>query len=288
MFPDMFEIFNQDKEEQSESSSPSVPISNENFFSISIGGSILVEDKPNVTKIAKFSESINRLSAEGHKFALVVGGGKACRNYQAAAKSLGANNYFLDNLGIMVTRINATLLTQSVDKAYPRVLTNVSSVKRIIETGKIPVLGGAMPGFTTDAVAALVAEQMSGMFINLSNVDGVYSSDPKRSKNAKFYSELSYERLISIIQMAETKPGQNVVLDLPASLVLKRSMIKALFLNGNDLENFEAAVRGQEFKGTIVSEEISESQAKTTGRRIPRKRHVIEEDEEINPDEIEF
>ena len=145
-----------------------------------------------------------------------------------------------------------------------------------------------MPGFTTDAVAALVAEQMSGMFINLSNVDGVYSSDPKRSKNAKFYSELSYERLISIIQMAETKPGQNVVLDLPASLVLKRSMIKALFLNGNDLENFEAAVRGQEFKGTIVSEEISESQAKTTGRRIPRKRHVIEEDEEINPDEIEF
>lgn len=299
MFPDMFEIFNQDGQKDEQGSDNSSPRSinstgrfvPDRFFSVSIGGSILIDEKPNVTKIAKFSESINRLAAEGYNFALVVGGGRACRNYQAAAKALGANNYFLDELGIMVTRINATLLTQSIDNAYPRVLTNVSFVKRVLDIGKIPILGGQIPGFTTDAVAALIAEQMQGNFINLSNVDGVYSSDPNKSSNAKFYPEMSYERLISIIQVVESKPGQNVVLDLPAALVLKRSKIPALFVNGNDLENFEAAVRGQEFRGTVVNDEISEGEAKTTGRIVPRKKHKIEEEDDYrgpDPSEIKF
>ncbi len=299
MFPDMFEIFNQGEQRDEQGSDDPSPSSinsagrfvPDRFFSVSVGGSILIGDKPNVTKIAKFSESINRLSAEGYNFALVLGGGKICRSYQAAAKALGANNYFLDELGIMVTRINATLLTQSVDNAYPRVLTNVSFVKRVLDIGKIPILGGQIPGFTTDAVAALIAEQMQGNFINLSNVDGVYSSDPKKSRSAKFYPELSYERLISIIQVVESKPGQNLVLDLPAALVLKRSRIPSLFVNGNDLENFEAAVRGQEFRGTVVNEEISEGEAKTTGKIVPRRRHELEEEEEYkdpDPDEIKF
>ena len=289
---DMFEMFNQDNEEkpQESSSSPTSPYSTGGFFSISVGGSVLIEDKPNVTKIAKFSESINRLCREGYKFALVLGGGRVCRNYQAAAKSLGASNYFLDEIGINVTRVNASLLTQTVDDAFPTVLTTVADAIAVIEQGRIPVMGGLSPGSTTDLVASLIAEAMNGTFINLSNVDGIYSSDPKRTKHAKFYPELSYERLLSIIQMAESKPGQNVVLDMPAVLVLKRSQIKSLFLDGNDLSNFEAAVRGSDFNGTIVTEEISESEAKITGKRIPRKKSkVIEDgDEEINPDDIGF
>ncbi|MAG22215.1 MAG: UMP kinase [Candidatus Diapherotrites archaeon] len=282
---DMFDMFNEEKkDEQSEEVSSPVPTATYsptgNFFSISIGGSVLISEKPDVAKIAKFSESINNLAREGYKFALVVGGGKACRNYQAAAKALGANNSFLDEIGIKVTRVNASLLTQTIDSAYPTVLTNVSRVPEIVEGGKIPILGGLLPGITTDAVATLVAEKMNGTFINLSNVDGVYSADPKRSKTAKFYPELSYERLISIIQVAETKPGQNVVLDLPASLILKRSKIKGIFLNGDDLTNFESAVRGGEFHGTLVTEEISEAEATTTGKRIPRKKVEIYEGEE--------
>ncbi len=295
---DMFEMFNQDeqKEEQSESSVQGssyepTQASDGRFFSISVGGSVLIGEKPDVAKIAKFSESINKLALEGYKFALVVGGGKACRRYQAAAKSLGANNFFLDSIGIEVTRVNASLLTQTIENAAPQVITNVPEAKKIIDSGKIPISGGMMPGFTTDAVAALIAEMMNGTFINLSNVDGVYSADPKKSPSAKFYPQLSYERLVSIIQVAETKPGQNVVLDLPASLILKRSKINAWFLHGDNLENFENAVRGLEFKGTVVSEEISEQEANTTGRRVPRKRHKIEEEEEYEPPkphEIDF
>jgi uridylate kinase len=286
MFPDMFEIFNQDKEKE-ESKSFSAPVAN--FFSVSIGGSVLVDEKPNVAKIAKFSESINNLLRENHKFALVVGGGKTCRNYQAAAKALGANNFFLDEIGIKVTRINASLLTQTIENAFPKVLTDVAGVHEIVEQGKTPIFGGLLPGITTDAVAALIAERMQGTFINLSNVDGVYSADPSKSRSAKFYPELSYERLISIIQMAETRPGQNVVVDMPAALILKRSKIRALFMGGDDLENFESAVRGGEFRGTVVSEEISESEAKPTGKRIPRKRKTeLEEEGPIDPDEIDF
>ena len=304
MFPDMFEIFNEDntKEDAGESSHPTSsssfvptgisPVDSNRFFSISIGGSVLIDEKPNVAKIAKFSESINRLQREGYMFAIVVGGGKSCRNYQAAAKVLGANNFFLDSIGIDVTRINASLLTQAVENSFPSVITNIYEIKSIIESGRIPICGGMMPGFTTDAVATLIAEQMQGTFINLSNVDGVYSSDPKKSAHAKFYPEMGYERLISIIQMAEAKPGQNVILDMPASLILKRSKLKALFLNGNNLDNFEAAVRGLEFHGTVVSEMVSEQEAKTTGKRIPRKRHKIEAEEDDyedpDPSEIRF
>jgi len=292
MFPDMFDIFNQDEEKKDASSeeepSSYSPVSG-SFFSVSVGGSVFIGEKPDAAKIAKFGETINKLYSQGYKFALVVGGGKSCRNYQAAAKALGANNFFLDEIGINMTRVNASLLTQSIDNAFPNVLTDFSMLPEIVEQGKIPVFGGMFPGITTDAVAALVAERMGGTFINLSNVDGVYSADPKKSRSAKFYPELSYERLLSILQLAESRPGQNVVLDIPAALILKRSQIKALFLDGNDLANFESAVSGLEFKGTVVTEEISEQESKTTGKRIPRKKAVIEEDyEEPDPDEIDM
>ena len=298
MYPSMFEMFNEG--EQKSGPTEISPLSHSpagNFFSISIGGSILIDDKPDVDRIAKFSETINRLQQEGYKFALVVGGGKTCRNYQAAAKALGANNYFLDEIGIKVTRINASLLTQTIDNAFQEVLTDVSRVADILSQGKVPIFGGLLPGITTDAVAALIAERMQGTFINLSNVDGIYSSDPRKSAGAKFYPELSYERLVGIIQLAEAKPGQNVVLDLPAALILKRSVIRALFLNGDDLENFESAVRGGSFNGTVVCEGTleEEPEAKTTRRRVAKRRksRVKEEieDEEYTPpepDEIDF
>jgi uridylate kinase len=281
----MFEIFNQEQDKEPAKAPPQPT----KLCSVSIGGSVLIEEKPNAAKIAKFAASINKLSGEGYKFVLVLGGGKVCRNYQATAKSMGGSNYFLDEIGIMVSRLNATLLTNVIDNAFPTVLTSIPDAMAVLGQGKTPILGGLLPGITTDAVAALAAEAMQGSFINLSNVDGVYSSDPRKSSHAKFYPELSYDRLISIIQLAEAKPGQNIVLDLTAALILKRSKIRAVFLNGADLENFEAAVRGGEFKGTVVSEETMEGGAGATGKRAPRGETSRGDDySPPKPDEIDF
>ncbi|MFH1587322.1 MAG: UMP kinase [Candidatus Diapherotrites archaeon] len=223
-------------------------------YVISVGGSILIDQKPDYLMIAKFAESINKLSDEGYRIVLVVGGGKVCRNYVAAAKSLGANNFQLDELGITITRANASLLLPVINNAHKAVLTEVNQARPVLDVGKIPVFGGLHPGITTDAVAALLAEALDGIFINLTNVDGVYSMDPKKHPHAKFYDEIAYNELISLMKLGESKPAQNLVLDLPCCLILKRSKLKGMVMNGTDLDNFEAAIRGGEFKGTVIGD----------------------------------
>ena len=261
----MFEIF-QELEKQAEagqdSSDSTAPNDGSGVLVLSVGGSLFFDEKPLSTQIAKFCESILRLHSEGHRFALVVGGGKVARSFVSAAKSFGATNYSQDELGIMITRANAFVVIQALEKAHARVLTDPTQAFEVLAAGEIPVFGGLWPSFTTDAVAALVAEAVDGVFVNLTDVDGVYSSDPKRSSNAKFYPEISYEKLLSMVKLSASKPGQNMVLDLPCVNILRRSQIKGIVLNGNDLQNFEAMVRGQDFKGTLVQNSSAE---KSTG-----------------------
>ncbi|AJF60776.1 MAG: UMP kinase [Candidatus Diapherotrites archaeon] len=228
--------------------------SGETIYAVSVGGSLLIEQKPSSSQIAKLAEKISSLHREGYKFALVVGGGKVARNYAASAKALGANNFVQDELGIMITRANALLLVQALEAAHEEVLTDVKKAKHVLEQGKIPVFGGLMPSFTTDAVAALVAEELGGVFVNLTNVDGIYSLDPNKSPRAKFFETLSYDKLLSLMKLSESKPAQNIVLDLPCCLILKRSRIKGIVMNGFELENFEAMLKGQDFRGTVIEE----------------------------------
>lgn len=251
MFESLFENYEKSGRNQAASS-------NENIFVVSIGGSVLLNEGINSETISKFAASISSLHREGFKFALVVGGGEICREYVLCAEELGANNFFLDELAIKITRANASLLIAALkEEAYPEVLADIGVARGIIDSGKIVVYGGIIPGATTDFVAALLAESLGAKFINLSNVDGIYTSDPKKNKRAKMYPAIDYDKLMGVIASAESKPGQNLVIDLPACNILRRSRIKALFLNGQNLENFESAVRGQSFTGTIVSEEPS-------------------------------
>ena len=231
------------------------PGDSSHVFVLSIGGSLFCPSaKPDPVKISKIAESINRLQGEGFKFAIVVGGGKAARHFVAAAKANGANNFEQDEIGIAVTRANAALFIPLIQNAYPKVLVDAKDAKLVLSQAKVPVFGGLIPSFTTDAVGCLIAESLNATFVNLSDVDGIYNANPKEHENAKLYTRLDYESLVSLLRVAQSKPGQNLVMDLPAALILKRSKLNAIFLNGNDLDNFEAAIKGHEFKGTTVSE----------------------------------
>ena len=73
---------------------------------------------------------------------------------------------------------------------------------------------------------------------------------------------MSHEKLLAVIMRSageSAEPGQNVVLDIPCALLLKRSKIRTFVLNAEDTANLEAAVRGQEFKGTIVESADAEN-----------------------------
>ncbi len=263
---DMFEMYNRDSSGPDSEDSPSPPPSEGpsyggygcpspgQIFVVSAGGSIFFGRKPDTAAMAKFSETIRRLASRGNRFVIVAGGGQTARNYVAAGKTLGANNYSLDKLGILATRLNASLLIESLERAHPQVFTSIEDAPAALDSGKVAIFGGLMPSFTTDAVAALIAESLNANFINLSDVDGVYSADPKKNPRATFYPALSYDRLISLMKFAKSKPGQKVVLDLPCCLILRRSNIKAMIMNGHELDNFERAVNGEEFKGTTVED----------------------------------
>jgi len=255
----MFDMFNQ--EESSQETQESDYESNSNVptgdtFVISIGGSLLVKAKPDAEKIMQIAEAISSLHSSGKRVVIVVGGGKIARNYVEVMADV--NNFEKDLMGIKLTHANAFLLASQISEAHKEVLTEIPKAKELLDVGKIPVYGGLMPFFTTDAVAALLAEFLGATFVNLTNVDGIYNEDPKDYPDAKRYDEISYISLIDLISSSGSEPGQNVVLDLACCMILKRSNIPAVVLDGNDIENFKNYVNGYSFTGTAIKEVASE------------------------------
>lgn len=217
-----------------------------------MGGSILIGEQPRVDVIKAVGKKLEALHQEGHRLVLVCGGGVVVRHYVNAMRELGANNFEMDIVGINLTRVNAQLLIQAIPSAHVDVLTAVRDAQSVLDTGKIPIFGGLMPGFTTDSVGALIAEYLGAEFVNLTNIDGIYDSDPKKNPDAKRYETISYADLVQMISKGVSQPGQNVVLDLVCCMILQRSRIPAVVLDGKDLENLEAFVKGKPFKGTKV------------------------------------
>jgi len=256
-----------DYSSQSTSSySPSNYSQNSNYstqkrtFVLSVGGSVFFNEKLRAPEIAKFCEIINELKREGFEFVIVVGGGRVARVYQAGAKALGANNFDLDEVAIQITRANAMLFTHIIENSWKEVLTDPKQAENVLLLGKTPVFGGTTPGQTTDAVGAIIAEMMNAEFINLSNVDGIYSADPNKEPNAKMYKELSHVRMLSLLKAEASKPGGHSFLDAHAANIINRSKVRSYFVSGTDLENFKSCVRGMEFKGTIVRTESTNSE----------------------------
>ena len=227
--------------------------STQRTFVLSVGGSVFFNEKLRAPEIAKFCEVINELKREGYSFVLVIGGGRVARVYQAGAKALGANNFELDEVGIAITRANAILFTHIIENSWKSVLVEPKEAENVLLLGKTPIYGGTTPGQTTDAVGAIIAELLKADFINLSNVDGIFSADPAKEPSARMYKELSHTKMLSLLKAMASKPGAHCFTDPHAAAILHRSKIRSFFINGNELENFKSVVRGSpEFKGTIV------------------------------------
>mgnify|MGYP003322302267 CR=1 FL=1 len=138
---------------------------------------------------------------------LVAGGGKIARHFISHARSSGADESTLDELGIEISRLNAKLLIYAFKgKAYPHPPTTLTEVKHAVDSGLIVVTGGLHPGQSTNGTAALIAEKVKATeFLNATDVDGVYDSDPSKNKDAKKFKQIELKNL------AETKSNNTVV-----------------------------------------------------------------------------
>jgi len=176
---------------------------------------------------------------------VVAGGGKIARHYISHARSSGADESTLDELGIEVSRLNAKLLIYALkSKAYPHPPTNLQEVRHAVDSDLIVVTGGLHPGQSTNATAALIAEKIQATaFLNATDVDGIYDSDPNKNKNAKRFMRIDLKSLRRLLIHEDFVAGGYDLMDIVALKVIERSKIKTRVLKA-DIKKLEKAVKG--------------------------------------------
>ena len=222
---------------------------------VSIGGSVLAPDLE-ADRVEAHADTIDKLRADGHEIAAVVGGGSVARQYIESARELGATEYDLDALGIDVTRLNARLLITSLDhSAAPEPAKSHEDARASLRRGEIAVMGGTTPGHTTDAVAALLAEMVSAdLLVYATSVPGVFSADPNESDEAERYDRLTASELVDVIASIETAAGSNAPVDLLAAKIIERSGLRTVVLDGTEPSRIAAAVAGDADGTEVVSD----------------------------------
>lgn len=219
---------------------------------VSIGGSVLTSNL-DPERIRKYASSIQAL-AEEHTTYIVVGGGRIARDYITAARDLGANEVECDIIGIDMTRINAKLLIAALDSsAYPVPLTSYQDARNAALTGRVVVMGGLIPGQTTDAVSAVLAEYVGAdLLINATSVDGVYTADPNLDSKAEKISSMTPSQLVDIVIKINMSAGSNSPLDPLAAKIIQRCGIKTFVIDGREPGNINEAAAGRH-NGTLIS-----------------------------------
>jgi len=165
-------------------------------------------DPPTVTRIAA---DVKAAVEAGHQVCLVVGGGNIFRGLSAAAK--GYDRASADYIGMLATVMNAIALQNALENS--EVATRVLSAMPIaalcepyirrralrhLEKGRVVIFaaGTGNPFFTTDTAAALRASEMGcDVILKGTQVDGVYSADPKTDPEAERYDRLSFMEVLS-------------------------------------------------------------------------------------------
>jgi len=176
---------------------------------------------------------------------IIAGGGNIARHYITHARSSGADESTLDELGIEVSRLNAKLLIYALkNRAYPHPPITLQEVRHAVDSDLIVVAGGLHPGQSTNGTAALIAEKTKAVvFLNATDVDGIYDSDPNKNKRAKKFKRIELKKLRRLLVQENSIAGGYDLMDIVALKVIERSKIKTIVLN-SDLKNLEKAIKG--------------------------------------------
>ena len=219
---------------------------------ISLGGSqIFLNGKINTSFLRKLKLLIIKYSRK-YKFVIVTGGGSIARIYIEGLKDKG--HKLQSFAGISITRHNARFLsyffgednTEGIPHTMPE-LRKLLNRKNVVFTGALEY----HPNQTSDTTSAQIAKELGAEFINITNVDGLFTSNPKKNKNAKLIKEISWKGFHDIASKMAFHPGQHFVLDQKASKIIMDHNIKTYIVGGN-LNNLNKVLNGEEFRGTLI------------------------------------
>jgi len=160
--------------------------------------------------VKRLATEIKELCDAGVEVGLVIGGGNILRGAEQAAE--GLNRVTGDQMGMLATVINALAMQDSLEHLgqQVRVMTALKinqvcedyirrKAVRHLEKGRVVIFaaGTGNPFFTTDSAASLRAIEINAeLMIKATKVQGVYSADPEKDKNAKFYSRITYDEAL--------------------------------------------------------------------------------------------
>ena len=206
----------------------------------------------NIKILKDYARFLVKLS-KTHQPIVIAGGGKIARHYISHARSSGADESTLDELGIEISRLNAKLLIYALkNKAYPHPPTSLKEAKHAVDSGLIVVAGGLHPGQSTNGTAALIAEKVKAeQFLNATDVKGIYDSDPNKSKKAKLFKTIELKKLRGMLVKEDSVAGGYDLMDIVALKIIERSKIKTRVIQ-SDIKTLEKAVKGLAIGTEIV------------------------------------
>jgi len=210
------------------------------------------------TVIAGIAEQIRDVHQLGVELSIVIGGGNIIRGMTAASQGMDRAN--ADYMGMLASVINAMALQDSLEKVGvdTRVLSALE-IKQVaelyirrravrhMEKGRVVIFGGGTgnPYFTTDTAAALrAAEIQAEVILKATQVDGVYSSDPRQDPSAVRYETLSFK---------EAMEKNLQFMDQAAIALCRENDLPIVVFDMGQTGNIQKIVLGQSV-GTLVNE----------------------------------
>ncbi len=220
---------------------------------VRIGGSV-VANPINTDLMAKYTDIIKTIKAQGHEVVVILGGGSLAREFIALAKKLDLDMNAQDEVAISCSRLFAQLFLKKLgDIACSKVAVSLDEAELCLREGKVVVMGGLRPGITTDTVATLVAERVhADLLVKGSDQNGVYNKDPRKHPDAVKLDRLTFDELAAVFEQNEHKAGIHQIIDPEAVKVLRRNRVRTVIVSGFKPENILAAVAGDNI-GTVIS-----------------------------------
>lgn len=208
--------------------------------------------------LQRVCEDVKNVYDLGVQVALVIGGGNIFRGLKGAAE--GIERTSSDHMGMLATVINGLALQSMLERlglevrvmsAIPMQSVCEPYIRRRamhhMQKGRIVICVGGTgnPYFTTDSAAALRASELNcDILMKATRVDGIYSADPEKDPDAKFYPELTYMQVLR----------DNLrVMDLAAVSLAKESNIPIMVFSLNEPGCMRKAVLG-EGRFTLIHE----------------------------------
>ena len=226
---------------------------------LKISGEALAGEKGfglDYTIVEAFAEEVKAVHALGVNLALVVGGGNIIRGTTASRE--GLDRVSADYMGMLGTVINALALQDVLENigVHTRVMTAIrmESVAepyirrraiRHLEKGRLIIFaaGTGNPFFSTDTAGVLRALEIEAQVIlKATNVDGIYTGDPKKDPNATFIPELTFQEAIV---------KNYAVMDANAFGLCKANQLPIIVFNINQPGAITRVLKGERV-GTVV------------------------------------